>query len=363
MVATHLRGLRILVAEDNEINREIAIELLNDAGLSVEVAENGRIACERVLDSNEHFDAILMDVQMPEMDGIEATARIRQDWSADRLPILAMTAHAYEAERQRCFDAGMNDHIPKPVDPALLISKLNRWLKPRPSATLALEPRSAAVTPILADPLPDSLPPFGIDAALVRVNGKRPLLRKLIIDFGDTFAMAIPTLRDQIAAGELVEARRLAHTLKGVAGALEIGTVVEAAARIEASLAKADLAQIDQRIDMLERVLVPALAASAELKGTPLPVLTHSTAYLDYSASMSKIGEIRDLLQRRSLGARKAFEDFEQTLGSTPEGAGLHSVKAALARLNYGEALTMLDLVTSWDTNDERPAHAVAAMS
>lgn len=363
MVAAHLRGLRILVAEDNEINREIAIELLTDAGLQVEIAENGRIACERVLDSGEHYDAILMDVQMPEMDGIEATARIRQEWPADRLPILAMTAHAYEAERQRCFDAGMNDHIPKPVVPALLISKLDRWLKPRPSAAIPVETSSTAVTPIVAAILPDNLPPFDLDAALVRVNGKRPLLRKLIIDFGDTFATVIPTLRSQIAAGELVEARRLAHTLKGVAGALEIGAVAEAAALTEASLAKADLAQIDERMEMLERAILPALCASAELKGAPLPIVTHSTARLDYSASLSTIGEIRDLLQRRSLGARKAFEDFEQTLGTTPEGAGLHPVKAALARLNYGEALTMLDLVTGWDTNDDRPARAVAVAS
>jgi signal transduction histidine kinase/DNA-binding response OmpR family regulator/HPt (histidine-containing phosphotransfer) domain-containing protein len=363
MVAAPLRGLRILVAEDNEINREIAIELLTDAGLQVEIAENGRIACARILGSGEHYDAILMDVQMPEMDGIEATTRIRQEWPADRLPILAMTAHAYEAERQRCFDAGMNDHIAKPVDPVLLIRKLDRWLKPRLSAVIQPESSCAAVMPIVAGALPDSLPPFGLEAALVRVNGKRPLLRKLIIDFGDTFAMAIPTLRSQIAAGELVEARRLAHTLKGVAGALEIGAVAEAAALTETALAKAALTQIDERMDMLERAILPALRASAELKGAPLPILIHSTARLDYSASTSKIGEIRELLQRRSLGARKAFQDFEQMLGSTPEGAALHSVKAALARLNFGEALTMLDLVTGGDANDDGPARVVAATS
>jgi two-component system sensor histidine kinase/response regulator len=362
MVARHLRGLRILVAEDNEINREIAIELLTDAGLHVEVAENGRVACARILDAGERYDAILMDVQMPEMDGIEATARIRQDWSADRLPILAMTAHAYETERQRCFDAGMNDHIAKPVNPALLISKLDRWLKPRPSEAIPLVTSSTIVTPAVAATLPDSLPPFDLDAALVRVNGKRLLLRKLIVDFGDTFAMVIPTLRSHIATGELVEARRLAHTLKGVAGALEIGPVAEAAAQTEFALGKADLTQIDQRLERLERAILPALCASAKLKGAPQPVLIDSTAHLDYSASMSTIGEIRHLLQRRSLGARKAFEILEQTLGTTPEGAALHRVKAALAGLNYEEALTMLDLVTGGDA-DDRPAREMATAS
>ena len=134
MVAAHLRGLWVLVAEDNEINREIAHSLLTDAGLMVDVAENGRIACARVLNSGKRYDAILMDVQMPEMDGLEATVRIREGCPDDRLPIIAMTAHAYEADRQRCLDAGMNDHVSKPIDPALLIRTLDRWLKPRPAA-------------------------------------------------------------------------------------------------------------------------------------------------------------------------------------------------------------------------------------
>jgi signal transduction histidine kinase/DNA-binding response OmpR family regulator/HPt (histidine-containing phosphotransfer) domain-containing protein len=364
MVEPHLRGLRILVAEDNEINREIAIELLTDAGLVVEVAENGQIACTRVLESGEHYDVVLMDVQMPEMDGLEATTRIRQFLSADRLPILAMTAHAYEAERQRCFDAGMNDHIAKPVDPAMLVSKLNRWLKPQASSPRSHEETSAAVAPLLAGTLPPTLLPFGLDAALVRVNGKRSLLRKLIIDFGDTFGDAIPTLRRQIADGELPEARRLAHTLKGVAGALELPLVADAAARIEGSIAQGDLTDIDERIVTLESAILPALSAAAELKGVPpMPLVAHSDERTDFSALMPKIAEIRDLLERRSLGARKAFEDLEQTLADTPEKVALQGVKAALGRLNFGEALTLLDTVTGAEAITDEPVPAMAAQS
>jgi signal transduction histidine kinase/CheY-like chemotaxis protein/HPt (histidine-containing phosphotransfer) domain-containing protein len=362
-VAAHLRGLRVLVVEDNEINREIAIELLTDAGLKVQVAENGRIACARVLYSGEHFDAILMDVQMPEMDGIEATARIRQDWPADRLPIIAMTAHAYEAERQRCFDAGMNDHIAKPVDPALLVRKLDQWLKPRPSATAAPEILGAVVTPLLAGILPDSLPPFDLDAALVRVNGKRPLLRKLIVDFGDSFATAIPTLRNQIAQGDLVDARRLAHTLKGVAGALEIGAVAQAAARAETALAAGDLTRIEDVMATLEQALLPALRAAAQIKEASPPVAAISAPRLDYARSVLMIDELRDLLQRRSLRARNAFDDLELTLGVTPEKSGLHAVKGALDNLNFDQALRVLDQVTGRDADDDEPVRAVGTMS
>jgi two-component system sensor histidine kinase/response regulator len=300
-----------------------------------------------VLDSGERYDAILMDVQMPEMDGLEATARIRQQWPADRLPIIAMTAHAYEAERQRCFDVGMNDHIAKPIDPILLIRTLDCWLKPRPVATdVRPAPLAPALVRLSVGELPDNLPPFDLDAALMRTNGKRSLLRKLIVNFGDTFSAVIPTLRSQIAAASLDDARRLAHTLKGAAGTLEIRAVAEAAGQTEDALAAGNLTEIDRLIDLLEQAILPALAASAALKGTSMPVAVVAAAVPDYTASMPMIMEFRELLRRRSLRARKTFDILEQTLGTTPEATGLQSVKAALGRLDYDEALTMLDKIT-----------------
>jgi two-component system sensor histidine kinase/response regulator len=346
-VAPHLRGLRVLVAEDNEINRELAVELLNDAGLVADVAENGRIACARVLASGEHYDAVLMDVQMPEMDGIEATARIRRQWPSDRLPIIAMTAHAYDVERQRCLDAGMNDHVAKPVDPALLIRTLDRWLKPRPVAS-AVSPL-ATIAPSSAGELPVSLPPFDLDAGLMRTNGKRSLLRKLIVDFSDTFAATIPAFRSQIAAASLDEARRLAHTLKGVAGTLEIRLVAEAARQMEDTLASGNLAGIESKLDQLEQAIRPALAAAASLKVATMPALRAAAVAVNYRASRPALIELSDLLRRRSLRARKTFNTLEQSLGTTPEAAALHPVKMALDSLNYDEALTLLDKITELD--------------
>jgi DNA-binding response OmpR family regulator len=135
------------------------------------------------------YAAILMDVQMPEMDGIEATGIIRQRWSADVLPILAMTAHAYEEERQRCFAVGMNDHIAKPIAPANLVRTLDRWLKADRAAAAPVVAVSEPALKIDAI-LPDQLPPFGLEAALGRVNGKAALLRKLILSFADSYADA-----------------------------------------------------------------------------------------------------------------------------------------------------------------------------
>src|SRR5208282_2721640 len=126
--AAKLRGAKILLTEDNEINQQIAVELLEGAGATVKVANNGRIAYETLANGPQPppFDLVLMDLQMPEMDGYQATAKIRADERFTTLPIIAMTAHATMEEKQRCLAAGMNDHISKPIDPANLFETAGR---------------------------------------------------------------------------------------------------------------------------------------------------------------------------------------------------------------------------------------------
>jgi len=122
-----LQGIRILLAEDNEINQMIAEELLNDVGIIVDIADNGSIACDKALSQTAHYDMILMDVQMPVMDGLEATQKIRE--AGVGLPIIAMTAHAMDEEKQRCLRVGMDDHVSKPIDPDAFYETLAKWVK------------------------------------------------------------------------------------------------------------------------------------------------------------------------------------------------------------------------------------------
>src|SRR5205823_3163227 len=130
--ALRLRGARILLTEDNEINQQIAVELLEGAGATMKVANNGREAVEMLSNGPQPppFDVVLMDLQMPEMDGYQATAKLRADRRFTSLPIIAMTAHATIEERTRCLAAGMNDHISKPIDPAMLFETVERFYKP-----------------------------------------------------------------------------------------------------------------------------------------------------------------------------------------------------------------------------------------
>lgn len=346
MVAPELRGARVLLVEDNEINSEVAYEILTDGGLVVELAANGRIACELVLDSDRAYDAVLMDVQMPEMDGMTATRKIRERIPSDRLPIIAMTAHAYEQERQNCLQAGMNDHVAKPVDPAGLMRTLERWLRPAVQKPVAAPVVATAEAP--PSELPDALPPFDIPVALTRVNGKAALLRKLIVNFGVKYRGAIATLRSDIDSGATDEARRLAHTLKGVAGSLELRKVAEASRQLEDALAHRELMNIDELVDRLDQALLPALAAARSLAPPEPAAAATPAARLDPAARTAALGLLADLRQQlgtRSMRARKTFEALEATLGATAEAEHLDALRDPIARLDFANALAGLDAV------------------
>ncbi|PZP96908.1 MAG: histidine kinase [Variovorax paradoxus] len=224
-----LRGVRLLLAEDNEINQQIAIELLEGAGASVRVAGNGREAVDLVR-SGAAFDAVLMDLQMPVMGGLEATALIRADARFAALPIIAMTAHAMVEERERCLAAGMVDHITKPLDPPAMFKSLLRWVQARPAS--AAVAAAAPQEPNQALDLPD-IPGLDTAAGLRRVGGNRGLYLRLLQQFAQGQADAVQRIEAALAAGRPQDAERAAHTVRGVAGNLGLAALHAAAATLE----------------------------------------------------------------------------------------------------------------------------------
>ncbi len=235
--ATRLRGARILLAEDNEINQQIAVELLEGAGAIVTVANNGREAVEMLSSGPQPpFDVVLMDLQMPEMDGYQATAKLRSDARFATLPIIAMTAHATIEERQRCLAAGMNDHIAKPIDPDNLFETVGAILHtPRkPPRRPMRRADRAAQRP--QDDDADDLPSIaGLDTkdGLSRVGGNRKLYLKLLRQFVEQQGPAVEQITEALASGDIALAERLAHTLKGVAGNIGATQVQAAAGALE----------------------------------------------------------------------------------------------------------------------------------
>jgi PAS domain S-box-containing protein len=260
--ASVLAGGRVLLVEDNEVNRFLAEELLADLGIHVTTAINGREGVDRI--NAEPFDLVLMDIQMPVMDGITATMLIRGDSRFQSLPIVAMTAHAMSRDRERSLEAGMNDHLTKPISPKVLEETLLRWMRARSAAqpTTGTESTSAGVSP---DDFPQQLPPFDLPAALQRANGKPGLLRKMLLSFREQFKGAPSELRQQIAEGKTEEAGRLAHSLKGVAATLEAKDLTNAAASLENAIREGVMEGLNALIETVETELEPAIAAAGSL--------------------------------------------------------------------------------------------------
>ena len=257
--AGRLKGARILLAEDNEINQQIAVELLESVGAHLTVANNGQEAVARLLQSPAGFDLVLMDLQMPVMGGYEAAQKVRADARFARLPVIAMTAHATIEEKQKCLAAGMNDHISKPIDPAALFDTVGRFYKQPDAATPAtgvrpspgaamLKSSSASVKVDLSSTAapgdgrtPDSIPDIaGLDTkdGLTRLAGNRKLYLKLLRQFIEQQGPAVAQITAALAAGDAVLAERLAHTLKGVAGNIGAKSVQSAAGSLEKLIGK-----------------------------------------------------------------------------------------------------------------------------
>jgi len=214
-----IRGARILLVEDNEVNQQVAIELLEKAQLHISIANNGKEAVD--LANSEHFDCVLMDLQMPIMDGFAATKILRSDPSKDSLPIIAMTANALLEDQQRCREAGMNGHIAKPISPKEMFAILAKNIK---SGEREVPELSAQSSDNNSDyKLPD-LPGIDLPTALARVCGSHESYRKLLLKFAENQADVINQAQAAVESGDHALAIRIAHTLKGTAG--NIGATV-----------------------------------------------------------------------------------------------------------------------------------------
>jgi signal transduction histidine kinase/DNA-binding response OmpR family regulator/HPt (histidine-containing phosphotransfer) domain-containing protein len=223
-----LRGARVLLAEDNKINQVVAIGLLEDAEIVVDLAENGEVALQKVRENN--YDVVLMDVQMPVMDGIEATQVIRSDSRFRMLPIIAMTANAMASDQQQCLDAGMNDYVAKPINPQQFFSVLSRWIARGGDGIKAA---------LKEEPAPSSIPSIpGIDtgSGLKQTGDKRDRYESVLREFAKQEADAVKQMRNALAAGDPATAQRRAHSLKGAAGTLGATALSEAAAGAEAAI-------------------------------------------------------------------------------------------------------------------------------
>ncbi len=262
-----LRGSRILLVEDNEINQQVARELLEDAGFAVDVADNGEIALGLV--QQYSYDLVFMDMQMPVMDGIAATQHMRKLAPLENLPIVAMTANAMEHDRRRCFEAGMNDFLVKPIEPLDMWAILARWIRPRAKPAPFPTPAHSAI-PLAAtqsqsaavDGLPHGIAGLDTAVGLARMVGKKPLYLAMLRRYGVGQRQMLEELRAAIGASDLATAQRLIHTTKGVSGTVGAVVVEQHAGALESALrAGATAAEVQALLPSLEMPLLALLDA------------------------------------------------------------------------------------------------------
>jgi two-component system, sensor histidine kinase and response regulator len=336
-----IAGARILLVDDNHINQEVACEFLADAGMEVVVAGNGQ-ECLDIL-AREIFDLVFMDIQMPVMDGLEATRRIRSQAAYAALPIIAMTAHAMTGDRDKSLAAGMNDHITKPIDSGALQKVLKRWLRHRAdllpisrTAPKAAPPGELAVLPELA----------GIDRgeALKVLNHKDELFVKMLYEFRKSFGTLPTMLRQWAGEGRWKEIGEKAHTVKGVSSYVGSFELMRAAEKVENAVRHSERegagACLTEFIHVLDRVLssLSSLPEPREELASVMEVPA-SVFFIKLEEVEEGLRELIVLLQRGELAAEEQLAMVAGQLENTPFAEALRELAGLIEDIEYERAV------------------------
>jgi CheY-like chemotaxis protein len=349
-LVSSIAGSNILLVEDNEINQLVATELLAEGNVTVEVANNGKEALDMILARPTHWDVVLMDMQMPVMDGVTATIEVRKTISAEQLPIVAMTANAMVQDKEKCMAAGMQDFVTKPIDPDVLWETLLRVIR---SKAASLE--SAALTKI-SQMVSDSTVPVaveqfvlpsgiqGLDSALGlrRVSGKIVLYETILRKYIAGQATVVDELRTAVENQDFELAKRLAHTTKGVSGNIGATGVQGIAAEIEAGLGEGvDSVAILDKLTVLQSALAPLLQSLAAC-------LPQDTKAVAVTIDTEKLAELRaqltDFLKADDSQAADLFEEHASLFQAAwPE--QFKSLETDLKNFDFDQALQTLEAI------------------
>ncbi|MEI7608525.1 MAG: response regulator, partial [Rhodospirillaceae bacterium] len=334
---SRLHGLRVLLVEDNDLNRQVATELLEEAGIAVDIAVNGREAVEKTTASSR--DIILMDMQMPVMDGLDATREIRRR-GCHPGPIVAMTANAMEADRQRCLDAGMNDHVAKPIEPDQLFATLLRWMPVR-EMTPALPAGPAPAAPPV-----DLLPVLeGIDTAagLRFCGGNQRRYRTLLEGFAARQGAAAAEIAAALAAGDAATAERLAHTVKGTAGSIGAAALAGTAGTVEAAIRRGDTGVSLGSLTLeLARITAAIRAATIDASAPPAPAVP-----ADPAALSPPLSRLRRLLADDDGEVLDYIHEIRPVLATALTPEEVETLAARVGGMDFAGSLAAVDAVAT----------------
>jgi PAS domain S-box-containing protein len=335
-----IRGARILIVEDNSINQQVAREILEQAGMVVTVAESG-LAAVTTIDAGEQFDAVLMDIQMPDMDGYEACNIIRQHWSTEELPIIAMTAHALPEDREKCLASGMNDFVAKPITPSDMYAALITWIPPKKVSVPATGSAPGIVVETeLGGTLLPLLPGLDVAAGLMRVGGNRRLYCHIITDFKEQNRSVLDNIRAAHGRGEYGKVRTLVHTLKGISSTIGAMSLAATLSEYEQITTHEVNDTCSGLFDILETQLTEVFTAVASVAATcPECEMGVTISTLPQEELESWMQALYGSLLDNSLGARKLIEQLHGHIGSLE----WQEIQKLITRLDFEKAALVLE--------------------
>jgi len=334
------RGVRILLVEDNAINREVAIRMLEDTGMSVDIAVNGIEAVQQV--ASGKYDLLLMDVQMPEMDGLEATRIIRSDSRYADLPIIAMTAYAMSGDRERCIEAGMNDHISKPFDPEQLYDICRKWLPHRPATVdgapaRGLEKRHNELE-IISD-----LPGIDLNFAIMHFAGRTEIIPEIIGEFCHMYADITERVDSFMASNDMDGLRKFAHSLRGAAGTIAAVRAMDMAAALEECIILNRMDDLGERIELFTAAMKEVLRCGPILKARMEEESKEDKRISrdDRRDLDSAIETLVSFLEQRSFGAVEQIRKIKKRFPGVRDDT-IREIEIMVNRFDYRGALKKL---------------------
>ncbi len=342
-----IQGASLLLVEDNEINQKVAAEILTEAGIMVDIADNGYEGIDAI--KRKEYDAVLMDVQMPELDGFSAVKMIRSDKRFKELPIIAMTANAMKGDKERCLEAGMNDYVAKPINTEELFTTLRRWVHGKnPGHVVETEKRGVS----FEDNFPRTIEGVNITESLERLGNNRKLYFSLLKDFVRRNTKTIPAIREALEREDYGTAELMAHTLKGVSGNIGAESVYEKSKALNEVIKERESLSLSLLLDETEDALKTVMKSISE----GIPTNDHPGAFspdLTRNKPMERetlsplIKRLSSLLTANDLDSEDVLEELKSQPGFEAYRKELEEITVLIEDFNYKEAHEILKTVAS----------------